>query len=323
MRFPEPVAAMLSRHGLMGVGWHPLSHNGFSGAELLVSRGPAGGSWVLKRTRWEDDWIMRATADVHGREAAFAGRMPVGSARVRSAAVDSARTGATFYTLMHDISGYRIRGRVDRSSAESILVAMAELHSVSPAAPELPWCRLDDRLLLLTRGTAELANGHDVHGLRQEVATGWEVFDRRAPRRVRNLLRAVQDDASSLLTALDKLPTASLHGDLKLDNMGLDRAGVLWLIDWALAVRGPACVELGWFIAANASRLEPSPQHVLELYADTGAFEAGPQHLHDAMTALSGLLLRGWRKALDAETGAGAEEFGWWCELAGQADKFL
>ncbi|MFF2805189.1 phosphotransferase family protein [Streptomyces sp. NPDC058051] len=314
---------MLSRHGLGGVGWRPLSHNGFSGARLLGSGVSAGGSWVLKRTCWEDDWIMRATADVHGREAAFARSMLIRSDRVRSAAVDSAGDGRHFYTLMHDISGHLVQGRVDRASTESIVSAMAELHADRFSAPEHHWCRLDDRLLLLTSGTSALPVEHDVRGLTREVAAGWELFDRRAPRHVRSLLHAVRDDVGLLLTSLDKLPTTSLHGDLKLDNMGVDRTGVLWLIDWALAVRGPACVELGWFMAANAGRLALHPQQVVDLYADVAAMEVGLRDLHDAMTALCGLLLRGWRMALDTETGTGADAFGWWCELAGQAEQFL
>jgi aminoglycoside phosphotransferase (APT) family kinase protein len=119
------------------------------------------------------------------------------------------------------------------------------------------------------------------------------------------------------------LPTTSLHGDLKLDNLGLDHEGVLWLIDWALAVRGPVCVELGWFIAANSQRLALAPQGVVDLHANVAAIEADLRCRHQAMTALCGLLLRGWRKALDAEAGKGRAEFDWWCDAAAEAARFI
>jgi hypothetical protein len=43
---------------------------------------------------------------------------------------------------------------------------------------------------------------------------------------------------------------------------------------------------------------------------------------HDALTVLCGLLLRGWRKALDAESGEPAE-LQWWCERATESSRFL
>ncbi|MDH6492280.1 phosphotransferase [Streptomyces sp. SAI-127] len=319
----EPVPALLSRHGLSGVDWRPLSHGGFSGATLLAGRDGAGRSWVLKRTCRRDDWIMKATADVHGRECGLAKVGLLLGERVRSAAVDGVRAGRHFYTLMRDISDRMDLRVLDRPALEGVITGMAALHAEQYEAPAHYWCSLEDRLLLLTRGIRALRGGHDMNGLAQQVRTGWELFARRAPRDVRDLVEAVRADAAVLAPALAVLPTTSLHGDLKLDNMGLDRSGVLWLIDWALAVRGPACVELGWFIAVNSGCLSLGPQQVVDLYTDVSALDPALHHRHAAMTAFCGLLLRGWRIALDLQSTGRTDEFAWWCRLAAEAAQYM
>jgi hypothetical protein len=248
------VRAMLSRYGLLDVDWFPLPHGGYSGAKLLTCRDSARNSWVLKRSCRIDDWIMKATGDEHGREAQFARARLLQSGRVRSAAVDGAQDGVYSYTLMRDISRYMFVGDIDRSSTESLVRGMAQLHATSFDAPGDVWCGLEDRLLLLSRGVHTLRRPHDTHGLVDQVRAGWHLFDTWAPKGVRDLINELKKDVEILLPALRPLPTTSLHGDLKLDNLGLDHEGVLWLIDWALAVRGPVCVELGWFIAANSQR---------------------------------------------------------------------
>ena len=77
----------------------------------------------------------------------------------------------------------------------------------------------------------------------------------------------------------------------------------------------PAAVELGWFLAINSRRLPPavSLDSVMERYGDAADLTAEARRRHDALTVLCGLLLRGWRKALDASEGDGAE-VAWWCE---------
>jgi hypothetical protein len=322
---PRPgrsVAALLSRHGLHDVEWRPLVHMGYSGSTLMTCRDRAGRSWVLKRSSLRKDWIMRATRDRHGREYRLATEDKPPWEAIRSAAVDGARSRSDFYVLMVDISDHMPTGQLARADVEAIVARMVELH-VQPIIGRSDYgCSLEDRLLLLTRGVAALPRHQDAHGLVDTVASGWEIFEAVAPRPVRELIRAVRDDFEILSLGLQTLPVTWLHGDLKLDNMGLDADGVLWLIDWALAVRAPACVELGWFIAANSHRLTVGPQEVLDLYTNA----AIPEHhreRHVCMTALCGLLLRGWRKALDAQSRDRRQEFAWWCELTAEAGRFL
>jgi hypothetical protein len=84
----------------------------------------------------------------------------------------------------------------------------------------------------------------------------------------------------------------------------------------------PPAVELGWFLAINSRRLPVSLDDVMERYAAAARVSRAIRQRHDALTVLCGLLLRGWRKALDAESGD-PEELRWWCERAADAARFL
>jgi hypothetical protein len=107
-------------------------------------------------------------------------------------------------------------------------------------------------------------------------------------------------------------------------------------------------VELGWFLVTNSAALPETPTQILERYRqaassigfDTGQTRIAPQMFVTKTTDtqstrndewgaqvdlawIIGLLLRGWRKGLDAESGAtlgsgisGRDDLDWWSEHA-------
>ena len=133
-----------------------------------------------------------------------------------------------------------------------------------------------------------------------------------------------------------------VHGDLKLANVALlpeDRVG---FIDWQMTLRAPVAVDLGWFLVSNSSSLPGRPESILAEYRqalewDSGRWGfggdandfAGLTGDWDAqldLTWIVGLLLRGWRKGLDAEAGvvlasrsSAADDLAWWCGRAVEA----
>ena len=170
---------------------------------------------------------------------------------------------------------------------------------------------------------------------------GWEAFDRIAPRSARDLVERLSADSTSLVAALEGLPSTGLHGDLKLANVGLLPDGRVALIDWQLMCRAPVAVELGWLLVSNSGELAEGPEAVLERYLAavrarlSAARPSGSEPLIDPildweaqvdLTWIVGLLLRGWRKALDAAKGArlgsgssGADDLAFWCRRAIEA----
>ena len=87
-----------------------------------------------------------------------------------------------------------------------------------------------------------------------------------------------------------------------------------------MTLRAPVAVELGWFLVSNSGSLPDAPTAVLEAYAEALRWDAGRWRFGETpddfdglvgdweaqvdLTWIVGLLLRGWRKGLDAEAGA-------------------
>jgi aminoglycoside phosphotransferase (APT) family kinase protein len=225
-----------------------------------------------------------------------------------------------------------------------------------PSAP------LAERLLLLGPTSARrLADGGVAAGRR--FLSGWAAFERLAPPKAMELVRRLDADPAPLLDALARLPATGLHGDLKLGNVALLDDGRVALIDWQMTMLAPVCVELGWLLVANSGVLPERPEVMLDDYRHaveavagtpiaagapydgrrrfpeaglaavfgtepTGAFRTRDQVLGDwaaqvDMAWVVGLVLRGWRKGLDAEAGvrlpsgvSAADDLTAWCRRA-------
>jgi hypothetical protein len=205
-----------------------------------------------------------------------------------------------------------------------------------------PWCPLRERLLLLTRPAAERYRAEGL-AVGERFLSGWDAFDRAAPTAARELIERLASDPTPLLDALGRLPSTGLHGDLKLANAALLDDGRVALIDWQMMALGPVAVELGWMLVSNSASLPIEPEGVLSTYraaAERAAIDSmhpGGSWLNDSSSAgpaleriphrfgtlpprgldatigdwsaqvdltwIVGLLLRGWRKGLDAEAG--------------------
>ena len=156
---------------------------------------------------------------------------------------------------------------------------------------------------------------------------GWDAFDRHAPPAARRVIDDLTADPEPLFAALGTLPSAGLHGDLKLGNVALAPDGGALLIDWQMTLVAPIAVELGWFLVCNVAGLPLPPDAVLERYRLAAGRAADEEWLAQRdLAILVGLLLRGWRKGLDAESGtptgwgaSGADDLEWWSRRAVEA----
>lgn len=324
--FPN-VDALLAAHRIPPVEAE-FPNDGYSGARLSALR-RGDERFVLKRMRFDDDWLMRLTGDNTCRECEFAvshvaGRLPP---RIGIPTIGAARDGDAWALLMHDISGERLPndGIVPSGDTDRILAATAALHASlweHPLEDDVNWCGVDARLTLLSPPTGQMLvdEGRDFG-----LAAGWRAFERLAPPSAVAVAGTLFADIAPLMRLLDSLPKTLLHGDLKFANMGLDGVTLL-LLDWAMVTRATVALEISWFLAVNSGRLPWSLDETLDRYAGhledalgRARFAAArwPEQ-RDAMF-LCGLLSYGWGKALDAEAGRPAE-LAWWCD--GAVDAF-
>ena len=109
-----------------------------------------------------------------------------------------------------------------------------------------------------------------------------------------------------------------------------------------MTLRAPVAVDLGWFLVSNSGSLPATPESIVGEYRqalewDSGRWGfGGDAHDFPALTGdwetqldltwIVGLLLRGWRKGLDTESGAvlgshvsAADDLAWWSARAVEA----
>ena len=347
---------LLDEHGLAGIPEQPFPNDGWSGATLTALDGPAG-RFILKRTSWAADWIARSTRDHALREAVLAAEHPALPYPTATAHLGAAADGTAAAILMPDLSASLIAwdrpgeaaAIIDDETLDRVLFAVATIHAFEWAslpgrgegAVGWPWCPVRERVELLTRSAAlrYQAGGLPVG---ERFLAGWDAFDELAPSPAVDLIAGLAVDSGPLLRALSRLPATGLHGDLKLANVALLPDGRTAFIDWQMAAWAPVAVELGWLLVSNVAQLRQGPDQVLERYrlalatataaAGQGAAgsspDAGNWGAQRDLAILVGLLLRGWRKGLDAAAGeslptgtAAADDLRWWGDEAVEAAK--
>jgi hypothetical protein len=335
----QTLADLLAEHGLADAPEAPFPTDGWSGATFTTLTNADGGRYVLKRTSLAIDWIARATNDTDLREAWIAAMASSPGVVAPFASLGAAADGEGAAILMPELAQELIAWErpgydpvIEAEDLDRVLAAVAGLHdpawhgvltSFGGGVGAVPWCPLPDRLRLLTwRSAAGYADAGNPVGDR--FLAGWDAFDRLAPAGARAVIDALTADVTPLVDALARLPFVLLHGDLKLANVALLDHAVAF-IDWQMFLRGPVAVDLGWLLVSNSGSLPLAPEAVLERYRAAGPDTADWDAQVD-LAMMVGLLLRGWRKGLDAEADAvlasgvrAADDLAWWCDRVVEA----
>jgi aminoglycoside phosphotransferase (APT) family kinase protein len=123
-------------------------------------------------------------------------------------------------------------------------------------------------------------------------------------------------DPGPLVEALADTPQVFMHGNWKLDNLGIDPDGRTILFDWELPGLGAPLSDLAWYLAINCRRLPQSKEATIAGYRSAlegAGISTEPWWDRQLALSLLGALVQfGWEKAL----GGYDDELAWWEERA-------
>lgn len=305
----------------------PLASAGKSGARLERVR-IDGTSYVVKHLDAATDWTMRASGIdlVVPAELWRRGVLHALPGCLRQPIIGIAQDTSTVL-LMEDVSSWLVPvtdAPIEVAHNEQFLDHMAAMHAEFWHTDlDIDVVPVANRYLELSpaMADAELARGSD-DLVPQLVRKGWPLLAEIAPRAAAVVV-PLAHDPGPLVRALADTPQSFVHGNWKLDNLGIDDAGRTVLFDWELSGRGAPVSDLAWYLAINCRRLPVSKEASIESYRDAlerHGVETGPWWERQLALCLLGALVQfGWEKAL----GGYDDELVWWEERAVRAAPLL
>jgi hypothetical protein len=292
-----------------------------------------GERYVLKAMHVDDDWLARSMGDVTCRPVRVwaAGLLEAFPRTIDHTVVGAAaglgRNGWGAALLMRDV-GDRLVPPGDQpvplDQHATFVDHLAGLSAcfwgwtdtVGLTPPTLRWACFGDAMLEVERR----------RGWPDEVpriaAAGWQAFAERAPDDVHRLVTDLRRAPWTMSEAVSTTPTTFIHGDWKMGNLGSHADGRIILIDCAYPGEGPACHELGWYLAINRARLPESKEAAIERFRVSlerhGVRTADWWERQLDLCLLGTLVQFGWEKAL-----GDAEELEWWSDRARAGARWL
>lgn len=280
---------------------------------------------VVKYLHADHDFMMRALADPGTRtlRAFTAGLFDAAADVIDHAIVGAApgtgRDGAGYALLMRDVSAELVAPGDDPLPREQHDAFIDHLARMCAAT----WGWRDDIGLTpyprrwMMAGTDFVESERrrsDPERVAQLLGPGWERFAARAPD-LAEAVTALRRDVMPLAAALGATPSCFVHGDWKASNLGTAADGRTVLVDWVYLGEGPACHELGWYLALNRQKLPTSKEQVIADFRaalERHGVDTAPWWERQLSLALLGTVVQfGWEKALGDD-----DELRWWCDRA-------
>jgi hypothetical protein len=298
----------------------------FSGARLELGELPDGRCVVLKHLPSEGDWLTRAT-DGAGRVRRLweSGRL----ARIRPVVdhtiIDVRGGDGHDVVVMRDARGELLPARVpvSRTTARTLLRGLAELHDACEGETDEGLCAIGARYAMFAPALHVPRGLPGAHPLAERIVQGWELFARHVDPDTAAAVFAVHGDPRRLDRRLARFTPTLLHGDAKLENLGLSGDGLV-AIDWGeLTGFGPREVDVAWFALKGAARIGCDPDEIFADYEAAAGRRMEPEALD--LACVGSLAQMGFRFAVGAYASGpeaphvAAAQLTWWAARAGVA----
>jgi hypothetical protein len=285
-----------------------------------------GERFVLKVMHVDDDWIARSFGDLACLQvtvwaSGLLDALPSSlDHTVERAARGFGRNRWGAALLMRDVGDHLVPegdAPVPHEQHVAFLDGMAELSArfwgwtdtVGLMPPTTRWSFCGPGMLVCER---DRGWPHEVPVIAER---GWRAFAERAPADVVAAVEAVRREPALLVDAVATTPWTFLHGDWKMGNLGSGPDGRTILIDCAYPGEGPACHDLGWYLALNRARLPEPKEDAVERFrgslAAHGVDTGGWWDRQLDLCLLGTVVQLGWEKALGDD-----DELGWWTDRA-------
>ena len=316
----------------------PLTDNAGKSGALIERVTIDGERYVVKILDRRRDWTLRASGMLRGVTTemwarGLLSRLPdcldqpivaVGVGPLDDTDADDIEVTAL---LMRDVGAWMIDvsdDPVPYTAHAQFLDHMAALHATFwEAGPEIDLVTPMTRYLELSPWTAAAEQwvGSD-HLVPKLIAQGWPLLTDVAPKAAA-VVRPLSLDPSPLVMALATTPQTLVHGNFKLDNLGVTADGRTVLLDWEGTGRGAPTSDLAWYLAINCRRLPESKEDAIATYRaalERHAIDTAPWWDRQLALSLLGALVQfGWEKAF----GGLDSELMWWQDRALEGARLL
>jgi hypothetical protein len=261
------------------------------GRRLVAKHLPADGDWLTRATGGRNRPRRLWETGVLGRVDAVSDHTVVAMQTVEDHTV----------VLMRDASNELVPARVPvtRATSKLLLSKLANMHERFAGTTADDLCPIAARYAMFAPSFHTSDAGPGRHPMADRIAHGWEVFEDHVSADVVDAVFAVHREPERLARRLAASPATLLHGDVKLENLGISPDGRLVTIDWGdLTGIGPREIDIGWYALKASARVGCSPD---DIFADYQAASSEPldQATLDAV-CIGSLAQMGFRFALSA-----------------------
>ncbi len=307
-----------------------LKTSGFSGSNhAKISLHLANGnivSLVLKRVVPLKDMTIWRSGNVIDREVRLIENEELKDVWniFKSPYIAYAKEGEDSALLMLDLSASLfpdVREPISIEQEDLILLALARLHAKfwEQKLASTSWLTTDEIFFdfLAPQSSGEVKNEGREHPIFTAVQAGWHLAFQLMPPELRSFVLE-----PPIREMLADLPRTLIHGDSKLANFAIIPNEEVSAFDWTVVAYACPAIEIGWYVAVNASRLSRPKEKVFHQYRQFLQRELGKEisgeiwnrMMNVAIMAGARMLL--WNKALNVQKNiAGAkDEWDWWIE---------
>ena len=323
---PRPVAASIEELIGGATGRRPFRNEDGKSGSRFERLEIDGEPHVLKRMHVAEDWLARSIGDIgcHQVTVWASGLLDLFPPSIDHAVVGAARgfgaNGWGAALLLRDVGGHLVPEGDDVVPAgrhAAFLDHMAELSarlwgwtdSVGLTPPAVRWSMFGDAMLACERDRGW------PDAVPPIAERGWRAWAERSPADVRDVVAGLRAAPWVLADAVATTPTTFLHGDWKMGNLGSHPDGRTILLDCAYPGEGPACTDLGWYLALNRARLPETKDAAVDRFRAAlerhGVDTAGWWDRQLDLCLLGTVVQLGWEKALGDD-----DELGWWVDRA-------